>query len=146
MAQSRDYPPNVPNGWKAVFDEQYQTWYYVDLRTNKSQWEPPRGTTWPTPQNSDHLVRPQMVPPVVVRCMVVGHSHKDIHNSHKYSVTKLSQFIINKPSPCTCSNLLQQPTSHSHKSGMGSGLLGAGAGLLGGMLLADALRPEDNIL
>ena len=40
---------------------------------------------------------------------------------------------------------IQQPTSHSHKSGMGSGLLGAGAGLLGGMLLADALRPEDNI-
>ena len=50
MAQSKSNPPQVPSGWKAVFDDEYQTWYYVDLSTNSSQWEPPRGTTWPRPK------------------------------------------------------------------------------------------------
>ena len=39
MAQSKSNPPQVPSGWKAVFDDEYQTWYYVDLSTNSSQWE-----------------------------------------------------------------------------------------------------------
>lgn len=44
---SRDLAPQVPEGWKAVYDDQYQTWFYVNLKTEQSQWEEPEGTTWP---------------------------------------------------------------------------------------------------
>ncbi|CCH43914.1 hypothetical protein BN7_3469 [Wickerhamomyces ciferrii] len=38
--------PQVPDGWKAQYDEKYQTWFYVNLKTGKSQWEAPEGTTF----------------------------------------------------------------------------------------------------
>ena len=44
---SEDQPPKVPDGWKAVFDKEYKTWFYLNLKTNESQWEEPKGTTWP---------------------------------------------------------------------------------------------------
>lgn len=34
-------PPNVPKGWLAKYDEKYKAFFYVDLRTKKSQWEAP---------------------------------------------------------------------------------------------------------
>ena len=49
MSQSRDNVPSVPDGWKAIFDEEYRTWYYVDLKTGKSQWEPPKGAGFSRP-------------------------------------------------------------------------------------------------
>lgn len=39
--------PITPQGWEAVWDEQYQEWYYVHLASGKSQWEAPAGTTFP---------------------------------------------------------------------------------------------------
>ncbi|RAL02026.1 WW domain-containing protein [Aspergillus ibericus CBS 121593] len=33
--------PSVPEGWKAQFDDRYKQWFYVNLRTGKSQWEYP---------------------------------------------------------------------------------------------------------
>lgn len=38
--------PKVPDGWKAQFDDKYQTWFYVNLNSGKSQWEAPEGTTF----------------------------------------------------------------------------------------------------
>ncbi|PWY86332.1 hypothetical protein BO94DRAFT_77911 [Aspergillus sclerotioniger CBS 115572] len=35
--------PSVPEGWKAQFDDRYKQWFYVNLRTGKSQWECPEG-------------------------------------------------------------------------------------------------------
>lgn len=145
MAQSRDYPPNVPNGWKAVFDEQYQTWYYVDLRTNKSQWEPPRGTTWPTPQNYGPPSGPPNGPPGGRPMYGGGPQPQGYPQQPQVQRYQTQPVYYQQAQPVYVQQPIQQPTSHSHKSGMGSGLLGAGAGLLGGMLLADALRPEDNI-
>lgn len=57
MPQSKDDPPNVPSGWKAVFDDEYQTWFYVYLATKRSQWEEPEGTTW------NKISKPPMPPP-----------------------------------------------------------------------------------
>ena len=37
--------PLPPRGWKAQFDNHYSTWFFVDLKTKKSQWEAPEGTT-----------------------------------------------------------------------------------------------------
>ncbi|KAK2766185.1 hypothetical protein FQN54_007701 [Arachnomyces sp. PD_36] len=34
-------PPVVPEGWKAQFDSNYKEWFYVNLLTEKSQWERP---------------------------------------------------------------------------------------------------------
>ncbi|PYI12136.1 hypothetical protein BO78DRAFT_402855 [Aspergillus sclerotiicarbonarius CBS 121057] len=35
--------PSVPEGWKAQFDDRYKQWFYVNLRTGRSQWECPEG-------------------------------------------------------------------------------------------------------
>lgn len=35
-------PPSVPEGWKAQYDDRYQTWFYVNIATGKSQWDPPQ--------------------------------------------------------------------------------------------------------
>ncbi|KAK6891572.1 WW domain-containing protein WWM1, partial [Candida tropicalis] len=55
-------PPKVPNGWIAKFDDEYSTWFYVNLDTKKSQWEAPSGTSFndrpssppPPPAYSSH--------------------------------------------------------------------------------------------
>ncbi|EXJ69952.1 uncharacterized protein A1O5_07025 [Cladophialophora psammophila CBS 110553] len=39
-------PPKVPEGWKAVWNDQYKEWFYVNLHTKESTWEKP---TAPTP-------------------------------------------------------------------------------------------------
>ncbi|KAG0125128.1 hypothetical protein HOY82DRAFT_594314 [Tuber indicum] len=37
-------PPTVPEGWVPQYDPTYQRFYYVNLATQKSQWEKPPGT------------------------------------------------------------------------------------------------------
>jgi len=34
-------PPKVPAGWKAVWNDQYNEWFYVNIYTKKSQWNKP---------------------------------------------------------------------------------------------------------
>ncbi|KAK3056020.1 WW domain-containing protein wwm1 [Extremus antarcticus] len=34
-------PPKVPEGWKAVYNEQYHEWFYVNTYTKQSQWDRP---------------------------------------------------------------------------------------------------------
>ncbi|KAI9726392.1 MAG: hypothetical protein M1834_009055 [Cirrosporium novae-zelandiae] len=34
-------PPKVPEGWKALWNDQYHEWFYVNLHTKQSQWERP---------------------------------------------------------------------------------------------------------
>ncbi|KAI5819065.1 hypothetical protein BZA77DRAFT_305618 [Pyronema omphalodes] len=38
-------PPRVPEGWLAQWDSNYKQFYYVNLATGKSQWEPPVDTS-----------------------------------------------------------------------------------------------------
>ncbi|KAK7684176.1 hypothetical protein QCA50_012822 [Cerrena zonata] len=51
--QDPNRPPKVPDGWLAKYDEQYKTFFYVDLATKKSQWEPPAGTVFNDSESSD---------------------------------------------------------------------------------------------
>ncbi|KAG0634668.1 hypothetical protein HOY80DRAFT_985468 [Tuber brumale] len=37
-------PPTVPEGWVSQYDPAYQRFYYVNLATQRSQWEKPPGT------------------------------------------------------------------------------------------------------
>ncbi|KAK5703420.1 WW domain-containing protein wwm1 [Elasticomyces elasticus] len=34
-------PPTVPAGWKAVWNDQYKEWFYVNTLTKASQWDKP---------------------------------------------------------------------------------------------------------
>ncbi|WPH03300.1 Hypothetical protein R9X50_00617700 [Acrodontium crateriforme] len=34
-------PPKVPEGWKAVWNDQYKEWFYVNTYTKASQWDKP---------------------------------------------------------------------------------------------------------
>ena len=34
-------PPQLPDGWKAVWNPQYEQWFYVNLQTKASQWDKP---------------------------------------------------------------------------------------------------------
>lgn len=51
-------PPNVPDGWLAKYDDKYKTYFFVDLKTKKSQWDPPSGTTFDTKSADDVLPPP----------------------------------------------------------------------------------------
>lgn len=42
-------PPRVPDGWKAVYNEQYGEWFYVNLTTKQSQWEMPTEPAYALP-------------------------------------------------------------------------------------------------
>ncbi|KAF2717940.1 hypothetical protein K431DRAFT_349131 [Polychaeton citri CBS 116435] len=34
-------PPKVPDGWKAIWNDQYKEWFYVNTVTKQSQWDKP---------------------------------------------------------------------------------------------------------
>ncbi|KAL6232893.1 hypothetical protein BDW75DRAFT_11321 [Aspergillus navahoensis] len=42
-------PPSVPEGWTTQYDDNYKQWFFVNLATGRSQWEPPQSTSTPTP-------------------------------------------------------------------------------------------------
>ncbi|ODQ69298.1 hypothetical protein LIPSTDRAFT_76074, partial [Lipomyces starkeyi NRRL Y-11557] len=95
--------PPVPDGWLAKYDTNYNTYYYVNLSTGKSQWEKPPGADQPPAYSATQGQRqqPQMS--------------------------------------------VQQQQQQPQRSGMGAGTgmaLGAAGGLVGGMLLADAMSPD----
>ncbi|KAI9748491.1 MAG: hypothetical protein M1815_003209 [Lichina confinis] len=51
-------PTNLPEGWKAVYDERYHEWFYVNLYTKKSQWDRPTH-----PAEPDYAHAPPNSPP-----------------------------------------------------------------------------------
>ncbi|KAF2213343.1 hypothetical protein CERZMDRAFT_121038 [Cercospora zeae-maydis SCOH1-5] len=42
-------PPKVPEGWKAIWNAQYNEWFYVNTYTKQSQWEKPSEPVYPPP-------------------------------------------------------------------------------------------------
>ncbi|CAG8976319.1 hypothetical protein HYALB_00005725 [Hymenoscyphus albidus] len=40
-------PPKVPEGYKAVWNDQYKEWFYVNIYTKKSQWDQPTSPVYP---------------------------------------------------------------------------------------------------
>ncbi|KAF2397216.1 hypothetical protein EJ06DRAFT_533404 [Trichodelitschia bisporula] len=55
-------PPKVPEGWKAVWNDQYKEWFYVNIYTRKSQWDRPTEPIYP-PGESASDVPPGGPPP-----------------------------------------------------------------------------------
>lgn len=46
------HAPEVPKGWKAVWNDQYKEWFYVNLNTKQSQWEKPTEPVYPPPEGA----------------------------------------------------------------------------------------------
>ncbi|KHJ34433.1 putative rna-binding protein fus tls protein [Erysiphe necator] len=44
--------PQVPEGYKAQWNEQYKEWFYVNIYTKKSQWEKPKEPAYPNTEVS----------------------------------------------------------------------------------------------
>ncbi|EJS43914.1 wwm1p [Saccharomyces arboricola H-6] len=164
MAQSKSNPPQVPSGWKAVFDDEYQTWFYVDLSTNNSQWEPPKGASFPRPKgpppaaNNEKTSRQQgdqAPPPYSAQSRTQPQPQAQQAQQGRYYQPQQPQYpqqpqqqsYYPQQVPMAAAAAPQQgyygatPTAakSSGRSGaMMGGLLGVGAGLLGGAMLEHA--------
>lgn len=45
-------PPKVPEGYKAVWNDQYKEWFFVNIYTKQSQWEKPTEPVYPSQDNA----------------------------------------------------------------------------------------------
>lgn len=187
-APSGPPPPSVPEGWIAKFDEKYKTYYYVNLASGKSQWEPPaaapshqrRGShdgpppyseaSRPSPQGNNSAPRQtygqSAQPP---RQYEQGNGQYDQRNYYNagpgpqgpggyppqgaygepqrgyYPPPPQAGYGYPPPQPVYQQVPAQQPQK-SRFGGMGGMALGAGAGLLGGYLLGEAMAPDQTVV
>ncbi|KAI9901643.1 hypothetical protein N3K66_003460 [Trichothecium roseum] len=60
MHQQPDHgaAPQVPSGWAVRWNDQYQTWFYVNTHTSVSQWHPPTEPVFPPGTGSAHAMPP----------------------------------------------------------------------------------------
>uniref|UniRef100_A0A060T3X5 ARAD1A19712p n=1 Tax=Blastobotrys adeninivorans TaxID=409370 RepID=A0A060T3X5_BLAAD len=162
-------PPQVPQGWLAKFDENYKTFYYVDLSTGKSQWEKPPGTQEAGPPQGpppsynqshqpagagDHRGAPGGYPPqqgyggYPPQGGYGGYPPQGGYGGYPpqgygggYPPQGYGGYPPQQP------QVMQQQPGRSRKNGMMGGMggmaLGAGAGLLGGAMLANAFDGPD---
>ncbi|KAH0602329.1 uncharacterized protein H6S33_009816 [Morchella sextelata] len=160
-------PPIMPEGWVARFDERYQRFYYVNTYTKQSQWEKPPGTIDPpalgrSPTDFDRpppiTAKPQQqqqqyLQPPRPQTSTSGSSSPSRGLSGRLS-SFLKSHAAKSPRPQQQQYYYQQqqlPVYYGggggmmggqRRPGMGAGgaaALGVGGGLLGGMLLADAM-------
>jgi len=40
-------PPKVPEGWKAIWNDQYKEWFYANIYTKQTQWDKPTSPVYP---------------------------------------------------------------------------------------------------
>ncbi|KAF1814573.1 hypothetical protein P152DRAFT_480736 [Eremomyces bilateralis CBS 781.70] len=57
---AKDGPPpiKVPEGWKAIWNEHYKEWFYVNIYTKQSQWERPTEPIYPPPASESAVPVP----------------------------------------------------------------------------------------
>ncbi|SGZ49919.1 CIC11C00000005089 [Sungouiella intermedia] len=59
---SRPPPPALPEGWVAIWDEEYKRYYYANRVTRETQWEIPTASAAPRPPPTYNTSVPQQVP------------------------------------------------------------------------------------
>ncbi|KAL4812835.1 hypothetical protein BDW67DRAFT_169425 [Aspergillus spinulosporus] len=64
-------PPSVPEGWTTQYDDNYKQWFFVNLATGRSQWEPPQPTSTSAPSTQVHT-------PVPASEQAQSNTHTDI--------------------------------------------------------------------
>lgn len=117
-------PPSVPQGWLAKYDDKYKVFFYIDLRTKKSQWEAPASTSF---EKSAHEVLPPPYSP-----HESNSPQPPILNQTRPNPQQQVPFQGYGQSP---QQYVQQLPQNPHMSGMG-----LGGGLLGGMLIGNMMR------
>ncbi|KAF1926546.1 uncharacterized protein M421DRAFT_209513 [Didymella exigua CBS 183.55] len=75
-------PPKVPEGWKAVWNDQYHEWFFVNLYTKQSSWEKPTEPVYPPGE-----APPSGAPP----------SYGGVASSHPTGTSEKSTFSSNNP-------------------------------------------------
>lgn len=105
------HKPIVPQGWDAVWDEQYQEWYYVHLASGKSQWEAPEGTSFPAaPPPGGPPPRQQQ-------------QQQQVHQTTERVIVEKQPIIIQQEAPQPQTQYVQQQQPTRSGPGMGTGLL-----------------------
>ncbi|KAL8727141.1 MAG: hypothetical protein Q9166_006237 [cf. Caloplaca sp. 2 TL-2023] len=74
-------PPRVPEGWKALWNEQYHEWFYVNLHTKVSQWELPTQPAYPSSPSAPSGAPPGYSGSGPTQPEKAG----EIHTTHPYS-------------------------------------------------------------
>ncbi|KAF0274602.1 hypothetical protein FOG51_00429 [Hanseniaspora uvarum] len=121
-AFSKQNPPlfQEPDRWRAVWDDEYQRFYFVDLlNNNQSQWEPPAGTV------ATNAVQHQTYQEETV-----------YSNANANGADQKGMFSSFNSSSSTTNTNTGSTSSKSHTGT----ILGAGAGIIGGLLLGNALK------
>ena len=133
-------PPQVPDGWVAKFDDEYSTWYYVDLKTKKSQWDAPAGTRFDSKSAGDDVP-----PPAYSPTESKSRSNAPSGNQPRPAASNPNTQRDYQQGPPQGQYYQQQQQQQPQKQsrfggGAGSMALGVGGGLLGGMLLGNAIN------
>ena len=59
-------PPQLPAGWKAIWNDQYQAWFYANTVTKETTWEKPTEPAYPSgaggPPGYDHTASSSYTP------------------------------------------------------------------------------------
>ncbi|KAJ4989033.1 hypothetical protein SVAN01_05471 [Stagonosporopsis vannaccii] len=75
-------PPKVPEGWKAVWNDQYHEWFFVNIYTKQSTWEKPTEPVYPPGE-----APPSGAPP----------GYGGVAASHPTGTSEKSNFSSNNP-------------------------------------------------
>ncbi|KAF2264290.1 hypothetical protein CC78DRAFT_533352 [Lojkania enalia] len=79
-------PPKVPEGWKAVWNDQYSEWFFVNIYTKKSQWEKPDSPVYP-PGEAPDLPPPSYAPPASSTPIPPTGDQKTLSSNNPYAST-----------------------------------------------------------
>src|SRR5947207_1385638 len=52
-------PPKIPSGWKAIWNNQYNQYFFVNTYTKKARWQPPTHPAFPRANSSSPFGRHQ---------------------------------------------------------------------------------------
>lgn len=89
--------PELPEGWKAVWNGMHDEWFYVNLHTSQTTWEKPTTPALPSINNTVHL-NDHVTSPVVTQSKMAANvsvipSHNP-HNSDKVATTRLEDDLV----------------------------------------------------
>lgn len=135
LAKDPNNPPSVPQGWLAKYDDEYKAFFYVDLKTNKSQWDAPPGTSF---ERSANDVLPPPYSPYESNS-VQPQNQAQTTQIHRQQAPPQQQ-VPPQGHGQYPQQYVQQLQHNPRMSGLGMGGLGMGGGLLGGLVIGNMMR------
>ncbi|KAI9792312.1 MAG: hypothetical protein M1816_002537 [Peltula sp. TS41687] len=115
-------PPQVPEGWKAIWNEQYHEWFYVNLHTKQSQWDKPASPAQPI--HPDTHGAPQGPPPAYETAQAAGAGINAKPNPYDTTNPQLTQQQQSSTPIPIGTDQSQQEQQQQQRGGKSHGLLG----------------------